>query len=71
MEEGDLIYLDSPGRKLEIVGIHGERRTAEEVEKILAQRKAKWVPKESKYPSGILNIYSKHAVSPMEGGYMK
>ena len=71
VEEGDLIYLDIPNRKLEIVGIQGQPRTAAEVDEILVQRRAKWCPRESKYPSGVLNIYSKHAVSPMKGGYME
>lgn len=71
VEEGDLISIDIPNRKLEIVGIKGEPKTPEEVETVLAQRRAVWVPKKSKYPTGILKIFSEHAVSPMQGGYMK
>ncbi|MGN0399069.1 MAG: dihydroxy-acid dehydratase [Blautia sp.] len=71
LEEGDLIRIDIPERILEIVGIDGAECTAEEVEKVLRERKAAWKPKAEKYKSGCLNIYSKHAVSPMKGGYMK
>lgn len=70
VEEGDLIHIDIPARKLEIVGIHGKPKTAEEIHEILAQRKANWHPKAPKYPSGVLKLFSEHAVSPMEGGYM-
>jgi dihydroxy-acid dehydratase len=71
VEENDLIHIDIPNRKLEIVGVCGEPRTPAEMDEILAQRKAAWKPKNSKYPSGVLKLFSQHAVSPMEGGYMK
>lgn len=71
VEEDDLIEINIQDRVLEIVGIKGERRSAEEIDKVLEERKAKWVPKEEKYKSGILSIFSRNAVSPMLGGYMK
>ena len=71
VEEGDLIYIDIPQRKLEIVGTGGESRTPEEMERILAQRRTAWKPRASKYQKGVLKIYAQHAVSPMDGGYMK
>lgn len=71
VEEGDLIHIDIPNRKLEIVGINGQPMTPEEVAQVLAQRRGAWKPKDPKYPSGVLKIYSQHAVSPMDGGYMK
>ena len=71
VEEGDLIRIDVPERKLEIIGAAGEEKTPEEMAAILAARKAAWQPKVPKYPSGVLKIFSEHAVSPMEGGYMK
>ena len=71
VEEGDLIHIDIPARKLEIVGVKGEAKSPEEMEEILAQRRAAWKPKQPKYPSGVLKIFSEHAVSPMQGGYMK
>ena len=71
VEEGDLIEIDIPNRKLAIVGIAGVRMTEEDIAAVLAERKAKWQPKPAKYASGALKIFSEHAVSPMEGGYMK
>ena len=71
MEEGDLIHIDIAQRKLEIVGVKGEPKSPEEIDAILAQRRAQWQPKPRKYDSGVLNIFSQHAVSPMRGGYMK
>lgn len=71
VEEDDLIEIDIENRVLQIVGIQGKREEAEVIANVLAQRKSKWTPKKPKYESGILNIFSQHAVSPMKGGYMK
>lgn len=37
-EEGDLIEIDVMGRKLNIIGINGERKTMEEIDEILKER---------------------------------
>ena len=71
VEEDDLIEIDIPGRILQIIGVKGERKTSEEVEDILALRRQAWVPRPPRYESGVLKIYSEHAVSPMKGGYME
>ena len=71
VEEGDLIRIDVPGRRLEIIGVRGEEKTPEEMKAILEQRRAAWQRKAPKYPSGVLRIFSQHAVSPMKGGYME
>jgi len=71
VEEDDLILLDVEARQLEIVGIHGKPMPPEQVNQILAQRGAAWKPRPAKYPSGILKLFSEHAVSPMQGGYME
>lgn len=71
IENGDLIEIDIENRLLEVIGIQGEKRPEEEVNKILAERKNEWKPKEIKFKSGVLRLYSKYAVSPMKGGYMK
>ena len=70
VEEGDLIEIDVPGRVLAIVGIAGERRTPEEIDEVLAKRRAGWQPKPRKYRSGVLRLYAEHAASPMKGAYM-
>ncbi len=71
VEEGDLIEINIPERKLSIVGVKGEKLSEEDMEKILENRKKSWKPKKSRYKSGVLKFYSEHAVSPMKGGYME
>ena len=71
VEEGDLIELDIPARRLQIVGVGGQRLPEDEVEAVLAARRKNWKPKPPKYLSGVLQLYSQHAASPMKGGYMK
>lgn len=70
VEEGDLIHLDVMGRVLEIVGVKGERRTPEEIDAILKERKKNWKPKPMKYTRGALRLFAEHAVSPMKGAYL-
>jgi dihydroxy-acid dehydratase len=70
VEEGDLIEIDIPERRLNIVGIDGEIKTPDEMEEILLARKQMWVPKERRYKSGALRLFSEHAVSPMKGAYL-
>ena len=70
VEEDDLIYINVKERRLEIVGVKGEKRTPEEMEEILKARKAKGQPKPPKYTKGTLKLFSEHAVSPIKGGYM-
>lgn len=71
VEEGDLIEIDVEERKLNIIGIAGERRTMEEVEAVLEERRKNWEPREPKYKSGVLRLYSQHAASPMKGAYLE
>ena len=71
VEEGDLIQLDVKERILAIVGVKGERKTPEEMEVILAERKKHWQPKPAKYPRGVLRLFSDLAASPMKGAYLE
>lgn len=70
VEEGDLIEIDVMARKLNIVGINGERKTPEEIEAILEERRKKWQPRALRYQRGALRLFSEHAVSPMKGAYL-
>ena len=70
VEEGDLIRIDLPERRLEIVGIHGDRLSPEDIDMVLEKRRAAWCPPESKYTHGVLKLFSEHAQSPMKGGSM-
>ena len=71
VEEGDLIELDVHNRTISIVGIKGERKTPQEVERVLEERKSRWKGFESKYTHGLLKLYAQHAVSAMKGAYME
>lgn len=70
VEEGDLIHLDVRKRILEIVGVKGERKTPEEIDQILKERKQNWKPKPLKHRKGVLRMYSMLAASPMKGAYL-
>jgi dihydroxy-acid dehydratase len=71
VEEGDLIQLDVKERILAIVGVKGERKTPEEMDEILAERRKHWQPKPSKYKRGVLRLFSDLASSPMKGAYLE
>lgn len=71
IEEDDLIEISIPNRILQVIGIKGKECGKEEIERIFEERKRNWKPRKPKYESGILKIFSEHAVSPMKGGYMK
>ncbi len=70
VEEGDLIELDVFERKLNIIGIKGERKTPNEIEAELEKRRKAWKPKPMKYKSGVLRLFSELAASPMKGAYL-
>ena len=71
VEEGDLIEIDVEARKLNIIGIGGERRSMEEVAAVLEERRKNWKPREPKYKKGVLRLFSEHAASPMKGAYLE
>ncbi len=70
VEEGDLIEIDIPERKLNIIGTAGVIRTPEEMAAILEQRRKKWKPRRRKYSTGVLRLFSELAASPMKGAYL-
>ena len=71
VEEGDLIEIDVEARRLEIVGIRGERKTPAEIDAVLADRRQNWPGFKSKFHHGLLKLYAQHAVSAMKGAYME
>ncbi len=71
VEEGDLIELDIMERKLNIIGIKGEKKTPEEIDTIMAERRKNWKPKKPRYEKGVLRLFSEHAASPMKGAYLE
>lgn len=71
VEEGDLIEIDVEARSLNIVGVKGQKLSRQEVEEILKKRKEKLIPRDKKYKTGVLRMFSEHAASPMQGAYLK
>lgn len=71
VEDGDLIEIDVPARKLNIIGINGERRSMEEIGQVLEERRKNWKPREPKYKKGVLRMFSQHAASTMKGAYLE
>ena len=59
------------GRKLNIIGINGERKTKEEIDEILKERRKNWEPRKPKYEKGVLRLFSQHAASTMKGAYLE
>ena len=70
VEDGDLIEIDIPARKLNIIGLNGEEKSAAEIESALAARKEKWVKPDFKFNSGTLGLYVRHAVPAAKGAYI-
>ena len=71
VEEGDLIEIDVMGRKLNIIGIAGEKKTPGEIDAILLERRKNWQPRALRYQKGVLRLFSELAASPMKGAYLE
>ena len=71
VEEDDLIRLDIPGRRLELVGVKNQEKSPDEMREILRERKKSWKPRPLRYDKGVLKLFAERAVSPMKGGYME
>ena len=69
IETGDILAYSVKNRTLDVVGIQGKELPAEEVEKVLEERKKKGYLSRPKR-KGLLKRYTEHALSAMEGaGY--
>lgn len=71
VEDGDLIHIDIPARKLKITGTNGVQQTPEEVDRILSERRMLWSKPASRHTHGILDIFTHNSASPMKGAYME
>lgn len=68
VEDGDLIEINIPERKLAMVGIHGQRAAENEIQRVLAERRAHWTPMPSRHTTGILSLFSRVATEAALGG---
>ena len=50
--------------------LEGAGASEEEIQAELARRTAAWKPREPKYKTGALGLFTQNAASPMKGGYM-
>lgn len=72
VENDDLIRIDIPGRRLDIIGINGIELLPEEIDRHLSIRRKRWIQPSSIQPKkGILNLYTHNSSSPMKGAYME
>ncbi|MCL4545269.1 MAG: dihydroxy-acid dehydratase [Chloroflexi bacterium] len=69
VENGDLIEISVSRRRLDLVGIVGQRRTPEEIEQVLRERRSRWVTPAPQHPSGVLSLFSRAASSTAEGAH--
>jgi dihydroxy-acid dehydratase len=68
VEEGDLIEVHIPERRLAVAGIGGRRCPPEMIERTLAERRAAWSPPPPRHTSGILALYGRAARGADAGG---
>ncbi len=71
IKEGDLIQIDIPNQLIAVVGIDGVKKSEIEIEEEFEKRKKELKPREMKYKKGVLSYFTKHAASPMKGGYLE
>jgi dihydroxy-acid dehydratase len=67
VEEGDLIEINIPERRLAVVGTGGEHKPPDVIGKTLAGRREIWKPPKPRHDTGILSLYSRVARGAAEG----
>jgi dihydroxy-acid dehydratase len=67
VEDGDLIEINIPERKLALVGLRGHRATEAEVARALSDRRSRWSPPPPRHTSGILSVYAREASTASSG----
>jgi len=70
VEDGDIVEIDVPARRLNIIGIAGEQKTPAEVDAVYAQRKLLWKAPDYSDRRGVYKQYTENAKSLMAGAYI-
>ncbi|HET7771832.1 MAG TPA: dihydroxy-acid dehydratase [Chloroflexota bacterium] len=70
VEEGDLIEIHVPERRLAVVGTRDGALAPDQVTALLESRRARWTRPKARHTRGILGLYSKVAASPTDGAYL-
>ena len=68
IENGDLIEIHVPERRLALVGGAGQRLTPDQITQLLAERRSRWTSPPPRHTSGILSLYSRVARGADSGG---
>ena len=68
IENGDLIEIHMPERRLALVGVAGQRLTPGQITQLLAERRSRWTSPPPRHTSGILSLYSRVARGADSGG---
>ena len=71
VEDNDIVEIDVHARKLNIIGINGESKSAQEIAEIFAKRKEKWTPPDYSKRKGVFKQYTERAKSLMAGAYIE
>jgi len=69
VEKGDLIRIDIPLRRLEVIGVQGVPMHPERIEQIFNERKRRWEMPKFPPRSGVLKRYLQSAASANKGAY--
>ncbi|HXM56635.1 MAG TPA: dihydroxy-acid dehydratase [Candidatus Dormibacteraeota bacterium] len=70
VEDNDLIEVNIAERRLDVVGVNGQRLQPNEVLRVLAERRRYWSPPPSRHDSGILAMYERVARGAAHGASM-
>ena len=70
VEEGDLIEIHVPERRLAMVGTREGGLAPDQVTTLLDARRARWTRPKARHTRGILSLYSRVAASPTDGAYL-
>jgi len=68
IENGDLIEIHIPERRLALVGVDGQRLTSDQIRQLLAERRSRWTAPAPRHTSGILSLYARVARGADAGG---
>lgn len=71
IENDDLIHINVDEYSINIIGVKNERKSKEEIDNILNERKNKLKPFIPKFKKGALAVYSSLATGAMKGAYME
>jgi dihydroxy-acid dehydratase len=68
VEDGDVILIDIPNRRLDLIGVEGKEISPQSALELLRERLSKLPPFKPRYSSGLLGLYTRLATSASQGG---